>query len=260
LIIRLSIFLIMLTSMCIWEVLKPKRDLRFNRKKRWPTNFVLMTINSLFIVVLVPFSTASVALFVNQNHWGLFNMVSLSYEWALIFSIIILDFIIYSQHLIFHNVPFLWRLHQIHHIDQDMDVTTGARFHPIEILISFLLKCVFVVLLGVSAMAILIFEIILNGLAMFNHSNIQMPKSIDKVLRILVVTPDMHRVHHSVISEELNTNYGFNLSVWDRIFGTYLAQPSQGHQNMTIGLRKFQNSQNTDLSTLLIIPFIKIKL
>jgi sterol desaturase/sphingolipid hydroxylase (fatty acid hydroxylase superfamily) len=141
-----------------------------------------------------------------------------------------------------------------------MDVTTGARFHPIEILISFLLKCVFVVLLGVSAMAILIFEIILNGLAMFNHSNIQMPKSIDKVLRILVVTPDMHRVHHSVISEELNTNYGFNLSVWDRIFGTYLAQPSQGHQNMTIGLRKFQNSQNTDLSTLLIIPFIKIKL
>ena len=162
LIIRLSIFLIMLTSMCIWEVLKPKRDLRFNRKKRWPTNFVLMTINSLFIVVFIPFSTASIAFITNQNQWGFFNMISISHLGSILLSIILLDFIIYIQHFIFHKIPILWRLHQIHHIDQDMDVTTGARFHPIEILISFLLKCVFVILLGVPVLAILLFEIILN--------------------------------------------------------------------------------------------------
>jgi len=209
--------------------------------------------------VFIPFSTASIAFITNQNQWGFFNMISISHLGSILLSIILLDFIIYIQHFIFHKIPILWRLHQIHHIDQDMDVTTGARFHPIEILISFLLKCVFVILLGVPVLAILLFEIILNGLAMFNHSNIQIPKAIDKVLRIFVVTPDMHRVHHSVISEEYNTNFGFNLSLWDYIFGNYLAQPSNGHQMMDIGLNKYQNTQKIGLAKLLIVPFIKVK-
>jgi len=218
-----------------------------------------MTVNSLFIAIIIPFSTTSIALITEQNNWGLMNMISLPFEWSTFISIVILDFIIYFQHVIFHKVPLFWRFHKVHHIDQDIDVTTGVRFHPIEILLSFLIKCGFVVILGIPAIGILLFEIIINGLAMFNHSNIYLPAAIDTKIRMAVVTPDMHRVHHSVIAKEFNSNYGFNLTWWDRLFGTYKGQPDKGHKNMIIGLGEYQEPHGAGLVKMLTIPFMDEK-
>jgi len=167
-----------------------------------------------------------------------------------------LDLLIYLQHVIFHHVPLLWRLHKIHHIDQEIDVTTGLRFHPLEIILSVLIKSTAVILLGVPVMAVVIFEILLNGTAMFNHGNIKLPATIDRILRWIIVTPDMHRVHHSVIMSETNSNFGFNLPWWDRIFRTYQAQPAAGHDGMKIGLQDYQAVEKTGLWSLMIIPFI----
>jgi sterol desaturase/sphingolipid hydroxylase (fatty acid hydroxylase superfamily) len=190
------------------------------------------------------------------NGWGLLNHFDIPGSIVLVVGIVALDLVIYLQHVMFHAVPILWRLHMVHHADLDYDLTTGLRFHPLEIVLSMILKITIIVALGPPVASVLAFEIILNGMAMFNHGNIKLPLSVDRFLRLFVVTPDMHRVHHSVIIRETNSNYGFNLSIWDRLFGTYLAQPSKGHKDMIIGLSQFRDHRRLTLPWLLILPFI----
>ncbi len=253
--LRLVFFFAVLGIVAIWEAFVPKRDRQISRNSRWTRNLFLVFINSIIVRLLVPFTAVGVALYGEQNQIGLLNYLSLPYLIAVGLSVLLLDMIIYGQHLVFHHVPILWRLHKVHHIDQEIDVTTGLRFHPVEILLSTLIKCASVLLLGVPAIAVVIFEILLNGTAMFNHGNINLPTVIDKGLRLIVVTPDMHRVHHSVIPHETNSNFGFNLPWWDRIFGTYQAQPEKGHIDMDIGLPDYRDDAKTGLWTLLVIPF-----
>ena len=203
----------------------------------------------------MPILAVGAATIAAQNGWGLMNLVALPTSIKIILAIILLDGAIYAQHVATHKIPLLWRLHKVHHADRDIDVTTGARFHPIEILISMLYKIVVVIALGAPAVAVFIFEVILNASAMFNHANWKMPQPLDKVLRLLIVTPDMHRVHHSVIHGETDSNYGFFLSVWDRLFGTYIPQPKAGHDEMVIGLDTLQSPDPGTLIWSLTAPF-----
>ena len=201
-----------------------------------------MAFNTVVVRLLVPLAPVALALLAAERGWGLLNLVALPFWFEVALSVIVLDFVIYLQHVMFHAVPALWRLHRMHHADLDFDVTTGSRFHPVEILLSVLLKMAAVVVIGPPAAAVLIFEVLLNGTSMFNHGNVRLPVSLDRVLRWFVVTPDMHRVHHSDIPAETNSNFGFNLPWWDRLFGTYRAQPALGHENMTIGLDTFREA------------------
>lgn len=241
--------------MMLLEVLSPRRQLTVKRKLRWTNNLLLVALNSVLLYLLLPLTAVDVALVVQKHGFGIFNYWHLGYIPAVIISIIFLDWVIYVQHVIFHKVKFLWKIHRMHHTDLDIDVTTGSRFHPIEIIISMLLKISVIVVLGAPALSVILFEIILNGLAMFNHSNFYFPPIIDKYLRQVIVTPDMHRVHHSIEWQETNSNYGFNLSWWDRLFRTYIAQPQKGHINMTIGIRLFRQLKYLNLWWLLLIPF-----
>lgn len=252
---RLFFFFAVLCIVAIWEALRPKRDRHIGRTIRWTRNLSLVFLNSFIVRLVVPFTAVGVALYAEQNQFGLLNYLSLPFVATVVISVLLLDLLIYGQHVIFHHVPVLWRLHKIHHIDQEIDVTTGLRFHPVEILLSTLIKCTGVILLGVPVMAVVIFEILLNATAMFNHANISLPKVFDKALRLIVVTPDMHRVHHSVIPHETNSNFGFNMPWWDRIFGTYRAQPVHGHRAMDIGLPNYRDASKTGLRALLTIPF-----
>jgi sterol desaturase/sphingolipid hydroxylase (fatty acid hydroxylase superfamily) len=186
---------------------------------------------------------------------GLLNQVGVPYPVAVVVSILVLDLVIYLQHLMFHAVPILWRLHRMHHADLDFDVTTGARFHPIEIVLSMLIKFAAIAVLGPPAVAVLVFEVLLNATAMFNHGNVRIPPAWDRVLRWVVVTPDMHRVHHSIEAPETNSNFGFNLPWWDRLFGTYRAQPAAGHEGMTIGIGQFRTGRDLWLDRMLALPF-----
>jgi sterol desaturase/sphingolipid hydroxylase (fatty acid hydroxylase superfamily) len=197
-----------------------------------------------------------VALLAEERHWGLFNNVEFSYGLKVAIAVVILDFSIYLQHVLHHAIPILWRLHMVHHADLDFDVTTGLRFHPIEIVVSMGIKLMTVAALGPPVLAVLIFEVALNATSMFNHSNIRIPEKLDRVLRLFLVTPDMHRVHHSVVIRETNSNYGFNLPWWDRLLGTYRAQPESGHNGMTIGLSQFRNPERLTFPWLLILPFL----
>ena len=253
--IRLSIFIGVLALMAAWEWIIPRRKL-LQGYSRWPANLGIVVLNGLMVRLLFPVGVVGVALWAGEQGWGLLNMASLPAWLTVLIAVILLDLIIYLQHLLFHAVPLLWRLHMVHHADRDIDVTTGLRFHPIEIFLSMLIKISVVVILGVPAEAVLIFEAILNGMAMFNHSNIRLPAALDRFIRMLFVTPDMHRVHHSVIKRETNSNYGFNLSIWDRLFGTYIAQPEKGHVDMTIGLNQFQSQPTGRLLWMLCLPFV----
>lgn len=253
--IRLSMFIGVLAVMAAWEWLMPCRKL-IQGYSRWPANLGIVLLNSLMVRLLIPAGAAGAALWASEQGWGLFNMVELPYWATLLFAVILLDLVIYLQHLVVHAVPLLWRLHMVHHADRDIDVTTGLRFHPIEILLSMLIKIAVVILIGAPVVAVVAFEVILNGMAMFNHSNVKLPKWLDQTIRTLFVTPDMHRVHHSVIRHETNSNYGFNLSIWDRLFGTYTAQPERGHIDMTIGLDQFQSEPTGRLLWMLRLPFI----
>lgn len=253
--IRLGVFLGVLGAMTLWEILSPKRPLRLKKSSRWASNLLLVLLDTVAVRFLVPITITQFALQVEGAKLGLLNMTPLPSWLKVLTAVVILDFIIYLQHLMFHAVPFLWKLHMIHHADLDIDVTTGVRFHPIEILISIGIKLGTVYVLGAPALAVLIFEVVLNGCAMFNHSNVQIPKAWDSVLRVLLVTPDMHRVHHSVIMPETNSNFGFNIPLWDRLCGTYRAQPEKGHLGMTIGLSQLQNSNVAKLSWILAAPF-----
>jgi len=252
--IRLSLFFGVLAVMAIWELLAPKRVL-IQGCSRWPGNLAIVVVNSVVVRLIFPAGAMGAALWAAENDWGLLNLVELPVWQALFIAVVLLDLAIYLQHVLVHAVPILWRLHMVHHADLDIDVTTGLRFHPIEIVFSMLIKIGVVVLLGAPVVAVLIFEVVLNGMAMFNHSNLRLPKLVDTAVRSLLVTPDMHRVHHSVIRCETNSNFGFNLSIWDRLFGTYIAQPQMGHQNMLIGLEQFQDEPAHRLKWMLRLPF-----
>lgn len=253
--LRLSVFFGVFFVMALWEMMAPKRTLNFG-KKRWTANFGIVVLDSLTARLLLPMGAVGAALWAERHDFGLLQLLNFPDIFSVLIAIILLDFIIYAQHVLFHRVPLLWCLHQVHHADRDIDVTTGLRFHPIEIIISMLIKISAVVLLGVPVVAVIIFEIILNAMAMFNHSNVRLPKVVDAVIRLLLVTPDVHRVHHSVIYAETNSNYGFNLSIWDRFFGTYRAQPELGHDKVVIGLPDLQQAPTHQLGWMLRLPFM----
>jgi sterol desaturase/sphingolipid hydroxylase (fatty acid hydroxylase superfamily) len=241
--------------MAAWEMLAPRRKQRLGRGTRWPSNIGIIVLDTVLVRLLFPTTAVGLALLAEAQGWGLLHALGLPVWASVLLAIMALDFAIYLQHVLFHAVPALWRLHRMHHADLEFDVTTGARFHPIEILLSMGLKLGVVAALGAPAVAVLIFEVLLNATAMFNHSNVRMPTWVDGVLRWVVVTPDMHRVHHSIVPRETNSNFGFNLPWWDRLFGTYRGQPSAGHQAMTIGIEQFREPREQRLDRMLTQPF-----
>jgi len=252
--IRLGFFLGIFIVMIIWEILYPKRKLIAGRTSRWPANITISILNTI-IVRLIPILPITVALALPD--WGILNVMGIPMWMKVVIGFLALDYIIYIQHVTFHRIKFFWRFHKMHHTDLDIDVTTGARFHPIEILFSLLIKIFAVFVIGVPAAAVLIFEVVLNATAMFNHSNVQVNRVVDRLLRWIIVTPDMHRVHHSIYREETDSNFGFNLPWWDYLFSTYKAKPRDGHKNMKIGLSIFQNKGYLSLKWLLLIPFVE---
>jgi len=253
--LRLGFFLAIFVSMAGWEILAPRRALRERRSLRWTHNLALVALNTLAVRALLPVAAAGAAEFAAQRGMGSLNIVEVPYAWAFVLSLVALDLAIWLQHLMFHAVPLLWRLHRVHHADLDFDVTTGARLHPIEILLSMLIKLAVILVLGPPAAAVLVFEVLLNATSMFNHGNVRMPAALDRVLRWIVVTPEMHRVHHSVDPRETNSNFGFNLPWWDRLFGTYRPQPADGHEAMTIGVEQFRATRELWLDRMLLQPF-----
>ncbi|MDH5594024.1 MAG: sterol desaturase family protein [Gammaproteobacteria bacterium] len=255
--IRLGFFLGVFTVMALFEVIAPRRALSHSKIVRWGNNLGLTIFNTFVLRVLFPTAAVGMALFAQEQGWGVFNYYPIASPVAIIASVIVMDFFIYIQHVMVHAIPLLWRLHRVHHADLDYDVTTGARFHTLEIILSMGIKFAVILLLGPPIVAVVMFEIILNATAMFNHSNVRIPEAIDKILRSFIVTPDMHRVHHSIADDEANSNFGFSLPWWDRLFGTYRAQPRGGHAGMTIGIRSYRDSKHCSwLSGILIMPFI----
>jgi sterol desaturase/sphingolipid hydroxylase (fatty acid hydroxylase superfamily) len=255
-VIRLGFFFGILATMFLWELIAPRRPLTTSKIARWFSNLGLVVIDSVLVRLVFPAALVGIALLAQQRGWGLFNQFGLFTLLRIICGVLILDFAIYLQHVIFHSIPLLWRLHMVHHSDMDIDVTTGVRFHPIEIALSMMIKMIVVVLIGASPASVLIFEILLNGTSMFNHGNVRYPQKIDSFLRLLVVTPEMHRVHHSTIRWETNSNLGFSFPWWDRLFGTYRDQPAKGHLEMTIGLDQYKEPQRLTLLWLIALPFI----
>lgn len=256
---RLSIFFGLFIALAGVETLLPRRVRAIPRRKRWVTNWSVSILNTLTLRLMafaLPALAAGAALDAQTQGWGLLQHFALPAWFEVVIAILILDFAIWFQHLVTHKVPILWRLHRVHHADRDMDVTTAIRFHPIEIALSMLLKIGIVYALGPSVLAIILFEIILNSTAMFNHANIRLPLSLDRWVRLILVTPDMHRVHHSVHRHEHDSNYGFSLSIWDRMFKTYIAQPEAGHDEMLTGLR-WQDESPAKLGWSLLLPFKK---
>lgn len=253
--IRLGFFITIFALMTCWEVFAPRRSGQIKRRFRWPSNLGIVVFNTLLLRFMMPTTAVGLALVGEAAGWGLLQQFTAPLWATVLLAVICLDLAIYLQHVMFHAVPLLWRLHRMHHADLAFDVTTGARFHPFEIILSMLIKLMVIAALGPPAVAVLIFEVLLNALAMFNHANARLPLGLDKILRRLIVTPDMHRVHHSVISREANSNFGFNLSVWDRAFGTYCAQPAAGHQAMQIGIQQFRNQRELALNRMLVQPF-----
>lgn len=259
-IVRFSFFIVIFCLCAIWEWRSPRKPLTQSKGFRWLNNAGLIVLNSVTLSLFMPVLAFQVAIVAHDHGWGFFNLleqnaIAIPLWLEIIFSIILLDMIIYFQHMIFHRVGFLWRLHRVHHADQDIDVTTGARFHPIEIVLSMWIKMICVMALGISPLAVVAFEIILNGSAMFNHSNAKLPLKVDAFLRRLIVTPDMHRVHHSVVVKETHSNFGFFLSIWDRSFGTYISQPQLGHDKVIIGLPIFNTPDEQRLDNMLTQPF-----
>ncbi len=257
--IRLSVFAGLFALFAGLEAWAPRRIRTQPRKTRWVTNWAITIIDTVTLRALalaMPLLAVGAAVDAGANGWGLFNALSWPAWVEVLIAILILDLAIWAQHLVTHKIPLLWRFHRVHHADRDIDVTTAIRFHPVEIAFSMLLKIGLVYLMGSSALAVILFEIILNGTAMFNHANIRLPLPLDAALRRVLVTPDMHRVHHSVHRREHDSNYGFSLSIWDRMFGTYIAQPEAGHDDMTIGLQ-WQDDRPSKLGWALSLPFFR---
>jgi sterol desaturase/sphingolipid hydroxylase (fatty acid hydroxylase superfamily) len=253
--IRLTAFAGVFAVMAAWEFIAPRRKQSFGRTWRWPNNLGVVVVDTLVVRILFPTAAVGLALIAEARGFGFFNAVAFPGWIGVVLSIVILDLAIYLQHVLFHAVPALWRLHRMHHADLDIDVTTGLRFHPIEIVLSILIKFAVIAVLGAPAIAVLIFEVLLNATSMFNHSNVRIPSRIDRALRWLVVTPDMHRIHHSILSRETNSNFGFNLPWWDHLLGTYRAQPEAGHEGMTIGIEQFRDPRELGLDRMLLQPF-----
>jgi len=245
-----------LAIMAIWEIISPRRALTVSKPLRWINNIALVFLNSILLRLIFPLAAVGMTLFVGQQNWGVLNYFELPSVLEFIIAILVMDLVIYLQHVMVHALPMLWRLHRVHHADLDFDVTTGSRFHPLEILLSMLIKFTTIIVLGPTVVAVVVFEILLNLTSMFNHSNVYIHPTIDKWLRLIVVTPDMHRVHHSIEDDETNSNFGFNLPWWDRLFATYKPQPRKGHTGMTIGINKFRDASETSwLPAMLTLPF-----
>jgi sterol desaturase/sphingolipid hydroxylase (fatty acid hydroxylase superfamily) len=254
--LRLAAFAAVLAVMALWEVVAPRRPRTLARRQRWPANLGIVVLNTLIVRLIFPAAALGVALTAQTQGWGLLHRYDVPAWAAVVAGVVVLDLAIYLQHVMFHAVPALWRLHRMHHADLDIDVTTGARFHPLEIVLSMLIKFAVIAALGVPPAAVVLFEVLLNATSMFNHGNVRVASMLEPALRWLVVTPDMHRVHHSVERDETDSNFGFNLSLWDRLFGTYRAQPRAGHQAMTIGIPDFRDTAEcSSLMRMLAIPF-----
>ena len=253
-ILRLGCFFGVLVLMTLWEVLTPRRPRSIRRLLRWSNNLGLVVLNTLLVRLLFPLAGVGMAFHAQTMGWGLFNIVAPSAWLAIAGAVLLLDLTIYGQHVMFHAVPLLWRLHRMHHADLEFDVTTGLRFHPGEIVVSMLIKLAAVLVLGPAPIAVLIFEVMLNATSMFNHGNVRLPTRLDRVLRLFVVTPDMHRVHHSIDRRETDSNFGFNVPWWDRLFGTYRAQPALGHDRMTLGIDRFREPRELWLDRMLWQP------
>jgi len=252
--IRMGLFLGILLALALWEIAAPRRRREIPRLLRWSSNLGIVALDTLLVRLIFPVVAVGLAVVAEQRGWGLLNIFDLPFWLAFLLSLLALDLAIYLQHVMFHAVPALWRFHRMHHADLEFDVTTGLRFHPVEILLSMGIKLAVVMALGPPAIAVLVFEVLLNATSMFNHSNIRLPIAIDRVLRLLVVTPDMHRVHHSIHPSETNSNFGFNLPWWDRLLGTYRAQPKDGHLGMTIGIEQFRTRRDLWLDRMLVQP------
>ncbi len=254
-ILRFGTFFAVFAVMALWELVASRRKLSQSRGKRWFANLGIMLLSSLVVRLLFPAAAVGLALLVERESWGLLHRIDLPSALLVILGVILLDVCIYLQHVMFHAVPLLWRFHMVHHADQDFDFTTGIRFHPIEILLSVVIKFTVIVALGPPPEAVFLFAVVLNATAMFNHGNVRMPVRLDRILRWLVVTPDMHRVHHSVVVRESNSNFGFNLPWWDRLFGTYRDQPAAGHADMELGVVQLLADKPRGLGGVLALPF-----
>lgn len=257
--LRLGIALGIFLTMISWEYFSPRRVLSLSRKQRWPVNIGLALLNMLIIRVTVGGIAYLSAIHALNNQWGLLNLIELPQWITILVTLLVLDAAIYFQHRIAHIWKPLWRLHQVHHTDIDLDATSAVRFHPLEIVISLVIKVGFVYALGANPLAVIAFEIILNGAATFNHSNINLPLKLDKILRWFVVTPDMHRIHHSCIREERDSNYGFSISLWDRIFNSYTAEPKNSQEKMSLGLNAYRKAQQVGFLPSLLLPFKGLK-
>ncbi|MED7787704.1 sterol desaturase family protein [Francisella sp. 19X1-34] len=256
--IRLSFFIGIFLVVSLWELIAPMRKLKISKKKRWVNNLVLVVLNTLVLRIIFPTTAVGVALLCNEYGLGVLNIFSIPLWSKIIIAFLVLDFTIYIQHVLFHYLPLLWRFHKVHHVDLDYDVTTGLRFHPVEIILSMLIKFAAICFIGAPVLAVIIFEITLNGLALFNHGNIRLFKSLDIFLRFFIITPDVHRVHHSTIPSETNSNFGFNLIFWDKLLGTYKKQPKKGYMLMDIGLDQYKDSNITQsLKNMLKMPFTR---
>ena len=255
--IRLAVFLGMFITIAVWELAVPRRPLSCSRLFRWSSNLGIVVLNTISLRLIFPVAAIGVSAYAMSRGWGVFNILLLPNWIEAVLSILALDLLIYWQHVVFHRVPLLWRVHRVHHTDLDFDVTTGVRFHPVEILLSMIIKILAVIILGAGAVAVLIFELVLNASSMFNHGNVHLPLRADKALRLILVTPDMHRVHHSTVMEETNSNFGFNLPWWDYIFNTYRSQPSAGHDAMTLGLSEFRVLRKQTVLDLVVLPFVR---
>lgn len=259
-IVRLGSFAGVLLLLMLWELRAPRRTLRASKGPRWTSNLSLVVVNTIAARLIIPITAVAAAMAAESNRWGLLHQLDWPDPVEIALAVIVFDLAIYLQHVMFHAVPMFWRLHMVHHADLDFDVTTGLRFHTFEILLSALIKLSVVVIMGPAAVAVIIFEVLLNATAMFNHSNVKLAPHLDKLLRWIVVTPDMHRVHHSVIHRETNSNFGFNLPWWDYLLGTYRAQPQAGHEQMQIGLTTFSDEKQVDrLPGILLLPFQRRK-
>ena len=254
--LRLGAFGGVFIALALWELIMPRRRATLPRGQRWPANLALAALNTLVLRALVPLAAVGMAVFTADKGWGLLRHFEVP-NWALLpVSIVALDLAVWLQHVMFHAVPALWRLHRVHHADLDFDLTTGARFHPIEMVLSALVKLAVVALIGAPVVAVVLFEVLLSATALFSHANISLPPAVDRWLRWVVVTPDMHRVHHSIDEQETNSNFGFNLPWWDRLFGAYRAQPMAGHGAMTIGVQGHPDPREVArLPGMLMMPF-----
>jgi sterol desaturase/sphingolipid hydroxylase (fatty acid hydroxylase superfamily) len=253
--IRFGAFAAVFVTIAFWEVLVPRREQIISRSVRWPNNLGIVAINTGALRVIFPMGAVGIAFFTAERGWGVLHVLNPPTWIAVWVSVLLLDLAVYAQHIAFHAVPLLWRLHRMHHADLEFDVTTGLRFHPAEILLSMAIKAGVVVVVGAPALGVLIFEVLLNATSMFNHGNVRLPGALDSVLRWAVVTPDMHRVHHSIVRRETDSNFGFNFPWWDRLFGTYCPQPAAGHESMTIGIDRFRDPAELRLTRMLFQPF-----